>query len=75
MTIQYQKEKLYLTKKLITYSIFFDLYDQCVTQDLLVMNVNTAVLNTALEHVIMWMGAVAVKMDILGIPVTKVNVS
>ena len=38
------------------------------------MNVNTVVLHTVLEHVTMWMAVVAVKKDILGIPVMKVNV-
>ena len=39
------------------------------------MNVNKAVLNTALEHVIMWMAVVAVKKDMLDKPVIKVNVT
>ena len=38
------------------------------------MNVNKGVLNTALEHVIMWMAVVAVRKDILGIPVMKVKI-
>ena len=38
------------------------------------MNVNTTVLNTVLEHVIMWMAAVTVKKDILGKLGMKVNV-
>ena len=41
-----------MLKKLDTQYFLF-IYDQCVTQDFLVMNVNTGVLNTALEHVIM----------------------
>ena len=38
------------------------------------MNVNKGVLNTALEHVIMWMAVAAVKKDIQGKHVMKVKI-